>query len=85
MSVLRLIVAPALTLLALWLIPGAWIATDIKMVILITFSTPVGAMVAMLSQKYGANYEYGAGIVSLSTVMSLVTMPIILGLGQTIL
>lgn len=84
-SVLRLVVAPALTLLALWIIPDAWIATDIKMVILITFSTPVGAMVAMLSQKYGANYEYGAGIVSLSTVMSLVTMPIVLGLGQAIL
>jgi malate permease and related proteins len=42
-------------------------------------------MVAMLSQKYGANYEYGAGIVSLSTLLSLVSMPIILGIGAAIL
>lgn len=84
-SVLRLIVAPLLTLLLLWLVPSALVPSDIKMVVLITFSTPIGAMVAMLSQKYGANYEYGAGIVSLSTLLSLVSMPIILGIGAAIL
>ena len=61
-SFLRLVAAPLLTLLVLWLIPSSLVPSDIKMVVLITFSTPVGAMVAMLSQKYGANYEYGAGI-----------------------
>ena len=84
-SVLRLNVAPLLTLLLLWLVPSALVPSDIKMVVLITFSTPIGAMVAMLSQKYGANYEYGAGIVSLSTLLSLVSMPIILGIGAAIL
>ena len=72
-------------LLVLWLIPSSLVPSDIKMVVLITFSTPVGAMVAMLSQKYGANYEYGAGIVSLSTLLSLVTMPLVLGLGAAVL
>ncbi len=84
-SFLRLVAAPLLTLLVLWLIPSSLVPSDIKMVVLITFSTPVGAMVAMLSQKYGANYEYGAGIVSLSTLLSLVTMPLVLGFGAAVL
>lgn len=84
-SFLRLVAAPLLTLLVLWLIPSSLVPSDIKMVVLVTFSTPVGAMVAMLSQKYGANYEYGAGIVSLSTLLSLVTMPLVLGLGAAVL
>lgn len=83
-SFLRLVVAPLAIFLMLLVLPSGFVTSDIKMVVLITFATPVGAMCAMLSQKYGADYEYGAGIVSLSTVLSLVSMPCILSLGMAL-
>ena len=84
-SLLRLVVSPLLCCALLWLLPAQLISADVKMVVLITFATPVGAMCAMLSQKYGGNYEYGAGLVSLSTLLSLATMPLMLELGMIVL
>lgn len=84
-SLLRLVVSPLLCCALLWLLPAQFISADAKMVVLITFATPVGAMCAMLSQKYGGNYEYGAGLVSLSTLLSLATMPLMLELGMMVL
>ena len=78
-SLLRLVVSPLLCCVLLWLLPVQLISADVKMVVLITFATPVGALCAMLSQKYGGNYEYGAGLVSLST------MPLMLELGMMVL
>lgn len=84
-SLLRLVVSPLLCCVLLWLLPVQLISADVKMVVLITFATPVGALCAMLSQKYGGNYEYGAGLVSLSTLLSLATMPLMLELGMMVL
>ena len=84
-SLLRLVVSPLLCCALLWLLHVQLISADVKMVVLITFATPVGAMCAMLSQKYGGNYEYGAGLVSLSTLLSLATMPLMLELGMMVL
>lgn len=84
-SLLRLVVSPLLCCALLWLLPAQLISADVKMVVLITFATPVGALCAMLSQKYGGNYEYGAGFVSLSTLLSLATMPLMLELGMMVL
>jgi predicted permease len=57
---------------------------EIKMVVLIAMSTPVGLTVPMFSQMYGGNYEYGAKLVGLSTLLSLVTIPVMLYLANMI-
>ena len=57
---------------------------EIKMVVLIAMSTPVGLTVPMFSQMYGGNYEYGAKLVGLSTLLSLSTIPMILYLANII-
>ena len=57
---------------------------EIKKVVLIAMATPVGLTVPMFSQMYGGDYEYGAKLVSLSTLLSLITIPIILYLANVI-
>lgn len=79
---LRLIVMSLVT--ALVLIPAP-ISTAVKLVLLITFSTPSGALTAMFAQKFGGDYRYAVGLVALSTVFSLVTMPIMLAVGLAVL
>jgi predicted permease len=57
---------------------------EIKMVVLIAMSTPVGLTVPMFSQMYGGNYEYGAKLVGLSTLLSLATIPMMLYLANMV-
>jgi len=38
----------------------------------------------MFSQMYGGDYEYGAKLVGLSTLLSLATIPVILYLANVI-
>lgn len=71
--IFRLIVVPLIVILILWFIP---ISFDIKTVLLIGFATPVAGALAMFSQTYGADYSYGAGIIGISTLLSLLTMPV---------
>ena len=77
-SFLRLLVMPLITLGILWFAP---LEQAIKLVLFITFATPSGALTAMFSQKYGKDYEYAVGLVATSTLLSLVTMPIMMALA----
>ena len=74
----RLLVAPALALLVFRMVPEA--LRDVSSVAMIAASTPVAGALAMFPQKYGGDYAYGAGIVSISTILSLITMPLFLAL-----
>lgn len=75
-SFIKLIIIPILTAVLLKFVPNS--LYDIKMVMYIASVTPTGMTVAMLSQVYGADYSYGARIVGLTTVLSLVTIPLAL-------
>lgn len=46
-------------------------------VCLVMLSTPVGSMTAMLAQQYDGNYELASKGVALTTLLSVVTMPIV--------
>ena len=78
----KLIIIPIVIILLFKFLPAELV--EIKMVVLIAMSTPVGLTVPMFSQMYGGNYEYGAKLVGLSTLLSLVTIPIILYLANII-
>jgi Predicted permeases len=75
-GILRLLVCPVCVMLLLKFVPET--LHGIKMVILIASSCPSALILAMFSQRYHADYEYGARIVNLSTILSLLTIPIIL-------
>lgn len=72
----RLIIVPAIVLILLRFIPNDIVG--IKMVILIAASTPSAVTVALFSQQFKENYEYASQLVSLSTLLSVITLPIII-------
>lgn len=79
---IKLIVIPVIIMILFKFLPPYLI--EIKKVVLIAMATPVGLTVPMFSQMYGGDYEYGAKLVGLSTLLSLITIPIILYLANVI-
>lgn len=73
-TVLRLILIPAATLLVLSLIPG--VKTEIRQVILIACGTPVGSNIAIFAKQYEKDYRLSVVTVCLSTICSIVTVPV---------
>lgn len=82
-SVIRLVIIPLISLLLFKFIPIG--TTTIKLALLIVLSAPVGSNVAMFAQKFKQSYAYAVEIVMLSTVLSIVTMPLFILVAQTIL
>ncbi len=76
---LRLIVLPLVTLFVLLLcgIKGSMLVS-----LVISVSAPIAAITTMMSAKFGHDTELSVSIVSASTLLSLVTMPLIVGLAQ---
>lgn len=76
---LRLVILPLLTLFVLLLcgIKGPLLTS-----LTISVSSPVAAITTMMSAKYGHDTELSVSIVSASTLLSLGTMPLIVGLAQ---
>ena len=79
---IKLIIIPLIIIIIFKFLPLN--LAEIKMVVLIAMSTPVGLTVPMFSQMYGGDYKYGAKLVGLSTLLSLITIPMILYLANII-
>ena len=45
-------------------------------------AAPVGAMAAMFAARYGQDVEIGVGIVTGSTLLSIATMPVVVGFAM---
>lgn len=72
---LRLLAVPAIVIAAMVLLP---LDPIVKLVVVIALSTPCGTVSAMFPQMFGGDYRFGAGLVSVSTLLSLVLMPLVL-------
>lgn len=82
-AVVRLLVIPALSLLVISLLPFQNL--DMKLAILIAASAPIGSNVAIFAQLYGADYKKAVQQVCVSTILSMITMPVILWLAVMLL
>lgn len=80
---LRLIVLPLVTVGILALFPMVDAGT--RLTVLISCATPTAALAAVFSKKFHANAELGIGLVAMTTLMSMITMPLILSLGFSVL
>lgn len=81
-SIVRLIVIPALTLLILSILSPEY--QLLKTAILIVASAPVGSNVAIFAQLNNKDYTHAVKNVCLSTLMCIFTMPIIIGIANSI-
>lgn len=81
-SIIRLIVIPMVTIIVLSIIPNKFII--IKLTILIATSAPVGSNVAIFSQIYNKDYKQAVKDVCLSTILCIITLPIIISIANYI-
>ncbi len=76
---LRLVILPLASLVVLLLcgIDGVLLVS-----LIISVSSPVAAITTMMAAKYGHDTQLSVSLVSASTLLSLVTMPLIVGFAQ---
>ena len=76
-AAVRLVLIPLLSYLLLALVlPG--LTAAMKTALFIAAMAPVGSNVAVYAQKQGKDYSYAVGLVCLSTVFSVLTMPLLI-------
>lgn len=77
-SFLRLLVLPALSLLLLWMLHMT-ISLDftIAFTVFIASACPVGAVSIMFAERFGKDSSYATELFVVSTVLSLLTIPLI--------
>lgn len=73
-SLVKLLLLPAV-----WMIVVNRVAEQeiLRGVCLVMMATPAGSMTAMLAQQYGGDYETASHGVALTTVLSVITMPLL--------
>ena len=75
----RLLGTSLISIVMIWLLPIT--DTDVKLALSIASTAPAALNTALLSQIYGAEYEYGSRLVLLTTTLSIVTIPLMMGVA----
>ena len=81
-SLVRLLVIPALAILLLWPLPASML--DMKIDLFIAAACPVGSNIAVYAQLHNQDYAYSVETVIISTILAIVTMPIMVSLAQMV-
>lgn len=79
----RIVIIPTVILLVFWALPVTNV--DIVLAAFLAAATPVGVNICVFAQQYGCDYEFSVVTVCLSTLISVVTIPLLISLAQTIL
>lgn len=80
--VLSLIASPLITL---GLVMALRLDPMVSMVLVIIMATPPAAVLSLFSQMFGKDTEFSSSVVSVFTLISVVTMPLMIGLAQYLL
>ena len=80
-GILRLVVSPVIMVLILCLFK---ISGDIMIACTIAAASPVAANTTMFSEKFGGDTAVSASLVSITTLLSIITMPLIVGFAATL-
>lgn len=78
----RLLVIPLLTIIFLMFIPNEYMT--LKLIVLVVNSVPSANSLAILAQKFGYNYTSAAHMISFTTLVCILTIPLITLLAQMI-
>ena len=82
-ALMRLIMIPVLTMALLFVFPEKY--HMLKLTILIAASAPVGSNVSIFAQLYGQDYMQSVKEVTFSTLLCIITLPLILGIADYVL
>jgi hypothetical protein len=80
--VLSLIVSPLITLGAV-LVLG--LEPLIALILVVIMATPPAAVLSLFSQRFGKDTELASSVVSVFTLASVVTMPLVIGLARVLI
>ena len=80
--VLSLIVSPLITL---GVVKVLGIDPLIALILVIIMATPPAAVLSLFSQKFGKDTELASSVVSVFTLASVVTMPLLIGLARVLI
>ena len=73
---LKLIVFPLFAYLCVYFIPG--LSDMFKVSIFVLSAAPTGAIIVSLAEMYGLEQELSANVVLLTTILSIITLPLLL-------
>ena len=79
----RLVVIPAVVLAVFWALPIT--NQNVALAAYLAAATPVGANICVFAQQYDCDYEFSVVTVCLSTVLSIVTVPLMVSLAQMVM
>ena len=83
-SVLRLLAIPAMVLGALAAMKGMGFDPTMAVAITASSSAPVAAMNSMFAAKYNRDIDVSVGLVSVTTIVSVLTMPLLVGAAMSL-
>lgn len=83
-SGLRLVAIPALVVAGLVAVRGFGLDPTMAIALTASASAPVAAMNTMFASKYGRDVDVSVGLVAVTTLLSILTMPILVGLAMWI-
>ncbi len=83
-SALRLLVVPGIVLAGLWAARGAGLDPTMAIALTASASAPVAAMDTMFAAKFGRDVDVSVGLVAVTTILSIVTMPLMVGFAMWI-
>ena len=83
-SGLRLLVIPSMVLAVLMMVRGFGLDPVMAVALTASASAPVAAMDSMFAAKYGKDVDLSVGLVSVTTLISIITMPLIVGIAMSI-
>lgn len=79
---MRLVVTPLIAILIIYLLPINNL--EVELVLTIGAVAPSAVNTAILGRLFGGDYEYGARLVVLSSVFSIITIPFLMQLAQVV-
>ena len=82
-SLIRLVIIPLVTLLVFRFLPFG--SLDLKLAILIAAACPVGSNVAIFANMYNKDYVSAVEEVCMTTILCLITLPIVITMAINIL
>lgn len=78
-SLVRLVMIPLVTIALLYFLPAAM--NELKLAVLIAAACPVGSNVAVYAQLHNKDFGYAVETVVISTLLSIITLPLVVGIA----